>query len=111
MVGVSAQKHAELESFWHSHHKGWKSSPLNQREYCDLHGLPLSRFGKWRDQFKVGDEVRQAGLLYRRGGLRHMSKRDIEPVSTGYVPSAKSLPDGRRNFRLTDKKRQTRIGS
>ena len=51
----------------------------------------------------------QAGVLYRRGGLRHMSShmsnRENEPVSAGYVPSAKSLPDGRRNFRLSDKKR------
>jgi transposase-like protein len=109
MARVSAEKRAELEGFWRSHHDGWKSSPLNQREYCELHGLPLSRFGNWRDQFKVEDEVRQAGVLYRRGGLRHMSShmsnREIEPVSTGYVPSAKSLPDGRRNFRLSDKKR------
>jgi len=109
MARVSAEKRAELEGFWRSHHEGWKNSTLNQREYCELHGLPLSRFGNWRDQFKVEDEVCQAEVLYRRGGLRHMSShmsnRENEPVSTGYVPSAKSLPDGRRNFRLSDKKR------
>jgi hypothetical protein len=48
MARVSAEKRAELEGFWRSHHEGWKTSPLNQREYCDLHGLPLKRFGNWR---------------------------------------------------------------
>ena len=84
-------------------------SELNQREYCELHGLPLKRFGNWRDRFKAEQEVRQAGLLYRRGGLGHMSghlsDRENAPVSTGYVPSARSMPEGRRNFRISDKKR------
>lgn len=109
MVRVSPEKAAELEGFWRHHHEAWKQSPLNQREYCEVHGLPLKRFGNWRDRFKAEDEVRQAGLLYRRGGLGHvsghMSDRDIEPVSTGYVPSARALPEGRRNFRPSDKKR------
>ncbi len=109
MARVSAQKRAELESFWRSHHEGWKNSPLNQREYCELHGLPLSRFGNWRDQFKVEDEMHQAGVLYRRGGLSHMTSpmtdRENGPVSTGYIPSGRTLPEARRNFRLPDKKR------
>lgn len=107
---VSDQKRAELESFWRAHHEGWQASDLNQREYCELHGLPLKRFGNWRAQFKDEETVAQANLLWRRGGgLRHvsghMSNREIEPVSTGYVPSVKSMPDGRRNFRTADKKR------
>lgn len=110
MARVSDQKRAELESFWRAHHEGWQLSDLNQREYCELHGLPLKRFGNWRAQFKDEATVAQANLLWRRGGgLRHvsghMSNKEIEPVSTGYVPSAKSLPDGRRNFRMADKKR------
>lgn len=109
MARVSAEKRAELEGFWRSHHEGWKNSPLNQREYCELHGLPLSRFGNWRDQFKVEDEVRQAGVLYRRGGLSHMTSpmtdRENGSVSTGYIPSGRTLPEARRNFRLPDKKR------
>lgn len=110
MARVSAEKRAELEGFWRSHHEGWKNSPLNQREYCELHGLPLSRFGNWRDQFKIEDEVHQAGLLYRRGGLSHMTShmtdRENGPVSTGYIPSGQTLPEARRNFRLPDKKRR-----
>ncbi len=64
----------ELEAFWRSHHEAWRRSDLNQREYCEAHGLPLKRFGNWRAKFKQEPEV--AGkLLYRRGGgLRPMSK-------------------------------------
>lgn len=110
MARVSAQKHAELESFWRGHHEGWQASDLNQREYCELHGLPLKRFGNWRAQFKDEETVAQANLLWRRGGgLRHMSShmsnKENEPVWAGYVPSARPAPDGRRNFRLSDKKR------
>lgn len=35
----------------------------------------------------------------------HMSNREFDATSTGYVPSATALQDGRRNFRLADKKR------
>ena len=109
MPKLSPEKWAELEGFWRHHHDGWTSSELNQREYCELHGLPLKRFGNWRDRFKAEQEVRQAGLLYRRGGLGHMSghlsDRENAPLSTGYVPSARSTPEGRRNFRISDKKR------
>lgn len=35
----------------------------------------------------------------------HMSNRENEPVSAGYVPSAWSASDGRRNFRPSDKRR------
>jgi transposase len=34
-----------------------------------------------------------------------MSDKDISRTSTGYVPSGKAMPDGRRNFRMSDKKR------
>lgn len=110
MARVSAQKRAELESFWRGHHEGWERSSLNQREYCALYGLPLKRFGNWRAQFMDEAAVAKSGLLYRRGGeLRHMSRpmsdRDIDMGSTGYVPSGKALPGARRNFRLGDKKR------
>lgn len=35
----------------------------------------------------------------------HMSDRETGDASTGYVPSALAMPDGRRNFRVSDKKR------
>ncbi|MGD9715098.1 MAG: transposase [Thermomicrobiales bacterium] len=109
MPKVSAEKWAELEGFWRHHHEEWKRTPLNQREYCELHGLPLKRFGNWRDRFKAEEKVHEAGLLYRRGGLSHMpshmTDREIAPMSTGYIPSSRMMPDSRRNFRLSDKKR------
>ena len=109
MARVSREKHAELESFWRFHHDDWVRSNLNQREYCELHGLPLKRFGNWRAQFKGEAKVRKPGLLYRRGGLGHMSShmsdKDIGTMSPGYIPSASATPEARRSFSLADKKR------
>lgn len=109
MGRMSREKHSELEAFWRFHHDEWARGRLNQREYCALHGLPLKRFGNWRDRFKSEVKVRQSGLLYRRGGLKHMSEhtldRDIGTMSQGYIPSARATPDGRRNFSLADKRR------
>lgn len=68
MGRVSRGKHAELEAFWRFHHDERARGRLNQREYCELHGLPLKRFGNWRAQFKGETKVRKSGLLYRRGG-------------------------------------------
>ncbi len=99
MPKLSPEKWAELEGFWRHHHDGWMCSELNQREYCELHSLPLKRFGNWRDRFKAEHAVRQAALLYRRGRLGHMSghlpDRENAPASTGYIPSARSTPEGR----------------
>ena len=27
------------EGFWRAHHEAWKRSDLNQRQYCEFHGL------------------------------------------------------------------------
>lgn len=110
MPKLSDQKRAELEGFWRFHHEEWQKSTLNQREYCELHELPLKRFGNWRAQFKYEAAVARSKLLYRRGGgLRHMSghmsDKENGPISTGYVPSVRAMPEGRRNFRLSDKRR------
>ena len=109
MPRLTPERSAELEAFWRSHHEGWIGSSLNQREYCEVHGLPLKRFGNWRARFESEVAARRQGVLYRRGGLSHMSShmtdRDIEPISTGYIPSGRGLPEARRNFRLTDKRR------
>jgi hypothetical protein len=58
----------KLEAFWRAHLKGWRDSNLNQREYCELHGLPLKRFGNWRAEFKNEQTIVPEGLLWRRGG-------------------------------------------
>ena len=55
MPRMTASKGLELESFWWAHLDGWRRSELNQREYCELHGLPLKRFGNWRAKFKHED--------------------------------------------------------
>jgi hypothetical protein len=70
---LTAAKRSELESFWRAHLDGWRRSDLNQREYCELHGLPLKRFGNWRAKLKHEEPASAGKLLYRRGGglLRH----------------------------------------
>ena len=110
MSRLKETRRAELEAFWRSHLEGWAASDLNQREYCETHGLPLKRFGNWRAKFRyeVPSPVRR--LLYRRGGgsghmASHMSDRETGDASTGYVPSVVAMPEGRRNFRVADKKR------
>jgi hypothetical protein len=56
------------EAFWRAHHEAWQQSALNQREYCEAHGIPLKAlprykasiahslvwFGRGRDLFSPG---------------------------------------------------------
>lgn len=108
MVRLSWEKHAELERFWRFHHDEWAGGRLNQREYCEQHGLPLKRFGNWRDRFKGEAKVHKSGLLYRRGGLGHMAShmadKEIGAMSPGYIPAIRATPEIRRSFNLSDKK-------
>ncbi len=110
MPRMAAGKRTELESFWRAHLEGWRRSDLNQREYCELHGLPLKRFGNWRAKYKHEDDVPGQKLLWRRGGgLRHVSRhmsKEIPSAPSSYIPSARSVPPGsRRRFSTADKKR------
>ena len=110
MARLMAGKRAELEAFWRAHLEGWRRSELNQREYCELHGLPLKRFGNWRAKFKHEDPVSPRKLLRRRGdGLKHVPehmRKEIPSAPSGYIPSARSVPPGgRRNFGEADKRR------
>ena len=110
MPRIKAAKRSELESFWRAHLDGWRRSDLNQREYCELHGLPLKRFGNWRAKLKHEEPASAGKLLWRRGGgLKHMSKhmpKEIPSAPSSYIPSARSGgPGRRRNFSEADKKR------
>ena len=111
MPRITAGKRSELESFWRAHLEGWRRSELNQREYCELHGLPLKRFGNWRAKLKHEEPASAGKLLYRRGGgLRHMSRhvssKETASAPATYIPSASATPpNGRRQFSKADKKR------
>jgi transposase-like protein len=102
-----ADYRVELEAFWRSHHEAWRRSDLNQREYCEVHGLPLKRFGNWRAKFKQQPEVSRK-LLYRRsGGLSHMTKR-ASHMTNGVglpVPGVTTGATGRRSFSEAEKRR------
>jgi hypothetical protein len=72
------------EAFWRAHHETWQRSDLNQREYCEAHGIPLKAFGNWRSQFKVEPEPPERKLLYRRRSLS-------PPLSPHLSPSLSHL--------------------
>lgn len=59
------------EAFWRAHHEAWQQSALNQRQYCEAHGIPLKAFGNWRARFKAEPQLAVRKLLYRRHGLSH----------------------------------------
>jgi hypothetical protein len=59
------------EAFWRAHHEAWQQSALNQREYCEAHGIPLKAFGNWPTKFKAEPQLPDRKLLYRRRGLSH----------------------------------------
>ena len=110
MPRMKAGKRSELESFWRAHLAGWRRSGLNQREYCELHGLPLKRFGNWRATLRHEEPAGAGKLLYRRGGgLKHMSEhmlKEIPSAPSSYIPSARSGGSGRRrNFSEAEKRR------
>ena len=103
-------KRSELEAFWRAHLGGWRRSELNQRKYCERHGLSLKRFGNWRVKLRHEEPASAGKLLYRRGGgishmTDHMTKEAV-PAPTSYIPSSRSpSPGRRRRFSEADKRR------
>lgn len=102
------------EAFWRAHHEGWKRSDLNQREYCELHGIPLKAFGNWRARFVAEPEPAPPKLLHRRGGLSHTLNHTLShSPSHGAYPSMAAAPlmvaparEGhRRRFSEADRRR------
>jgi len=106
------------EASWRAHHEAWKRSDLNQRQYCEAHGLPQKAFENWRQKFRAEPQPPVRKLLYRRGGLSHplshgLSHPFSHPFSPGTYPS--SLPPApivppareghRRRFSDADKRR------
>jgi hypothetical protein len=102
----------QREPFWRAHHEAWKLSDLNQRAYCEVHGLPRKGFENWRQKFKAEPQVRERKLLYRRGGLSHrlshtlshsVSHTSNDAVPRPIVPAAR---EGRRRAFSDDDKRR-----
>ena len=65
------------EAFWRAHHEAWCRSELNQRQYCEAHGIPLKAFGNWRAKFKAEPRPPSRKLLYRRRGLGHTLSHSV----------------------------------
>ena len=96
MPRLTTTKHAELEAFWRAHLDAWRRSVLNQREYCEVHGLPLKRFGNWRAKYRHEDRRHPRKVLYRRNGdLSHMTRacRQLsqQSMATRWTPARKFL--------------------
>ena len=100
------------EAFWRAHHEAWRQGELNQREYCEAHGISLKAFGNWRAKLKADPQLPTRKLLYRRGGLSHRLSHTLShglshmtngsPAQTLVVPPAR---DGhRRSFSEVDKR-------
>ena len=103
------------EAFWRAHHEAWQQSALNQREYCEAHGIPLKAFGNWRARFKAEPQPPVRKLLYRRRGLSHTLSHSVShSVSHSLSHMTYDLPgpivpparEGhRRTFSEVDKRR------
>lgn len=67
----------QREDFWRAHHEAWKRSDLNQRQYCEFHGLPhcefhgLPRkaFENWHQRFRLEPEPHNASCSIGAAGL------------------------------------------
>ena len=95
------------EAFWRAHHEAWQQSALNQRQYCEAHGIPLKAFGNWRAKFKAEPQPPIRKLLYRRRGLSHTLSHSLSHMTYGcaepIVPPARE--GHRRKFSKADKRR------
>jgi len=79
----------QREDFWRAHHEAWKRSDLNQRQYCEFHGLPQKAFENWRQMFRLEPEPPQRKLLYRCRPIRPpLSPPVSPPLSPEAYPSS-----------------------
>jgi hypothetical protein len=102
----------QREDFWRAHHEAWKLSELNQREYCEAHGLPQKGFENWRQKFKAEPQPPERKLLHRRGGLSHRLSHTLghslshTPNHAAPRPIVPAPREGRRRAFSDDDKRR-----
>jgi hypothetical protein len=82
---------------------------LNQREYCEVQGIPLKAFGNWRAKFKAEPQPQERKLLYRRRGLSHALSHSLSHgLSHDLAVSGPNIPPARegrrRSFSEADKR-------
>src|ERR1700684_3544249 len=87
------------EALWRAHHEAWRQSALNQREYCEAHGIPLKAFGNWRGQVTGATQQPGRKLLYRRRGLSHRLSHSLSHM-TNDLPDP-IVPPAREGHRRT----------
>ncbi len=103
MANKSSPRVRYGEAFWRAHHEAWKQSALNQREYCEAHGIPLKAFGNWRARFKAEPQPFAPKLLYRRGDLSHTFSHRLShsPSHMTNEPPGPIVPPPREGHRRT----------
>jgi transposase len=80
---------------------------LNQREYCEAHGLALKRFGNWRAKFK-DEDLAPRKLLWRRGNSASPMTKKASHMTNGAAPEGAGVPPAaaqRRSFSEAEKRR------
>ena len=113
MAGEQRPWTRQGEAFWRAHHEAWKRSDLNQREFCEVHGLPPKAFENWRAKFKAEPQPLERKLLYRRRGLSHTSSHSLSHslshMTSGSPDPGPIIPPAReghrRKFSEADKRR------
>jgi hypothetical protein len=58
----------------------WKRGDLNQRHYCEVHGLPQKAFENWRQKFRAEPQPPERRLLYRRRPLSPPLSPPVSPA-------------------------------
>src|SRR5438552_949230 len=80
-----------MRTFWRAHMEGWKRSDLNQREYCEVHGLSLKNFGNWRAQLTYEDTTLDRKVRWRPGASEQAGPPGNQPA-TDPPPAPVSAP-------------------
>ncbi len=80
------------EAFWRAHHEAWIESELNQREYCEAHGIALKAFGNWRAKFRYYGANATSNLRYPRPCLRKQRRRPCDDRRKTPTPDQRYRP-------------------
>ena len=105
MARVRLEDRERVRAFWRGHSEAWKLSGLNQREYCELHGISLKNFGNWRGQLKREAEAGSMARWGRYPRLRYRSGPISKTVSKPAPTEPAAPPGGRRQYSEDAKRR------
>jgi hypothetical protein len=95
------------EAFWRAHHEAWQQSALNQREYCEAHGIPLKAFRQLASEVQSRAAATGPQTAPPAPGLSHTLSHSVSHMTYGgaepIVPPARE--GHRRKFSEADTRR------